>query len=135
MEERWFLVIFKNICRVSFFNRTFLFGQKHQIIGFELQAVKLRTRSHIFFGNGHFFSKKGTFLKKYLTWNRNTHIKTFKFWWKISYFLVEKNNNSIKNSIGWEEKVKNIRTNPYCTLPLPGFTPGIRNTYLLNLAL
>ena len=33
----------------------------------------------------------------------------------MGYFLVEKNKNGIKNVIGWKEKVKNIRTNPYPT--------------------
>ena len=34
---------------------------------------------------------------------------------EMGYFLVEKNKNGIKNVIGWKEKVKNIRTNPYPT--------------------
>ena len=33
----------------------------------------------------------------------------------MGYFLVEKNKNGVKNVIGWKEKVKNIRTNPYPT--------------------
>ena len=50
----------------------------------------------------------------------------------MGYFLVEKNKNGIKNVIGWKEKVKNIRTNPYPTqTPFLARVHGkLRRTYI-----